>query len=232
MKRSFAFAGMGLCLMLFAGCAGNAPSRYYVLSPLAGEGKVTSEESCVSVGMGPIKLPEYLNRPQIATRTAPNELVLSYFDLWAEPLTDSVPRILAENISRLVCTREVALFPWKPSRVPDYRVEVELLQMDGTLGGTVFLEAWWTIFTGGEKKACVIKRSSYSEPVTGKGYDTLVQAHSHLLAALSHDIAGALEELGAPSPPERRTKESLYFDQNNEAAWAKNGGDHSEPVQE
>jgi hypothetical protein len=205
MKRSFLSAGvemgLGLCLMLLAGCAGNTPSRYYNLSPLTDENRVTQEESCVSVGMGPIKLPEYVNRLQIVTRTAPNELLLSYFDLWAEPLADSVPRVLAENISRLICTREVALFPWKPSRVPDYRIEVELLQMDGTLGATVFLEAWWTVFSGGEKKARVIKRSSYSEPVIGKGYDTLVQAHSHLLAALSRDIAGALEELGASTTP-------------------------------
>ena len=57
--------------MLLVGCAGNAPSRYYVLSPLTGESKVTSEESCVSVGIGPIKLPEYVNRPQIVTRTSP-----------------------------------------------------------------------------------------------------------------------------------------------------------------
>ena len=211
MKRYFFSAGietgLGLCLMLLVGCAGNAPSRYYILSPLTDENRVTQEESCISVGIGPIKLPEYVNRLQIVTRTAPNELLLSYFDLWAEPLADSVPRVLAENISRLICTREVALFPWKPSRVPDYRVEVEVLQMDGTLGGTVSLDACWTIFSGREKKALVIKRSSYSEPVTGKGYDTLVQVHSHLLAALSRDIAGALEELGAPSTPERRLSE-------------------------
>jgi hypothetical protein len=195
MKSSFVAVGIGLCLLLLVGCASNAPSRYYVLSPLTGEGKVTPEESCVSVGMGPIKLPEYVNRPQIVTHTAPNEITLSYFDLWAEPLTDSVPRTLAENISRLICTREVSLYPWKPSRAPDYRVEVEVLHMDGTLGSTVSLEAWWNISSAGEKKLRVIQRSSYSEPVAGQDYDALVRAHSRALAALSRDIAAALKEL-------------------------------------
>src|SRR5208283_397215 len=133
------------------GCAGNAPSRYYVLSPVTGENRVAPDASCPSVGIGPIKLPEYVNRPQIVTRTTPNELTLSYFDLWAEPLSDSVPRILAENLSRLLCTKEVVLFPWKPSRVPDYRVEVELQKMDGTLGRTFSLEAWWSVSNGTEK---------------------------------------------------------------------------------
>ncbi len=194
MKSYLVVVEIGLCLLLLVGCASNAPSRYYVLSPLTGEGKVTPEESCVNVGMGPIKLPEYVNRPQIVIRTAPNELVLSYFDLWAEPLTDSVPRMLAENISRLICTREVLLYPWKPSRAPDYRVEVEVLHMDGTLGKTVDLEAWWNVSYGAEK-ARVTKRSSYSEPAAGQDYDALVQAHSRALAALSRDIAGALKEL-------------------------------------
>ena len=194
MKSSLVSVGIGLCLLLLVGCASSAPSRYYVLSPLMGEGKVTPEASCVSVGIGPIKLPEYVNRPQIVTRTTPNELVLSYFDLWAEPLSDSVPRTLAENVSRLLCTKEVVLFPWKPSRVPDYRVEVELLKMDGTLGRTVSLEAWWSVSSGAEK-ARVTRKSSYSEPVAGQDYEALVQAHSRALAALSRDIAGALREL-------------------------------------
>jgi uncharacterized lipoprotein YmbA len=136
-----------------------------------------------------------VHRPQIVTRSTPNELVLSYFDLWAEPLIDSVPRTLAENIARLLCTKEVVLFPWRPSQVPDYRVEVELLKMDGTLGRTVSLEAWWSVSYGTEKKARVARKSSYSEPVAGQGYEALVQAHSSALAALSRDIAGALKEI-------------------------------------
>jgi uncharacterized lipoprotein YmbA len=194
MKSSFVSVGIGLCLLLLVGCAGNAPSRYYVLSPLTGESKVTPEESCVSVGIGPIKLPEYVNRPQVVTRTTPNELVLSYFDLWAEPLSDSVPRTLAEDVARLLCTKEVVLFPWRPSQVPDYRVEVELLRMDGVLGRTVSLEAWWSVSYGAEK-ARVTRKSSYSEPATGQDYENLVQAHSRALAALSRDIVGALKEL-------------------------------------
>ena len=186
--------GLGICLLLLVGCSSSPTTRHYVLSPLTGGGKVP-EESCISIGVGPIKLPEYVNRPQIVTRTSPNELSLSSFEQWAEPLTDSVPRMLAENISRLVCTKEVVLFPWRPSQTPEYRVEVEVLQMDGTLGSTVSLEAWWSVTYGGDKKARLTRKATYSEPVAGKGYDTLVQAHSRALAALSRDIAGALKEL-------------------------------------
>jgi uncharacterized protein len=186
--------GLGICLLLLVGCASSPTTRHYVLSPLT-DGSKVPEESCINIGVGPIKLPEYVNRPQIVTRTSPNELSLSSFDVWAEPLTDSVPRMLAENLSRLVCTKEVVLFPWRPSLTPEYRVEVELLQLDGTLGSTVSLEAWWSVAYGGDKKARLTRKTTYSEPAADKGYDALVQAHSRALAALSRDIAGALKEL-------------------------------------
>jgi uncharacterized lipoprotein YmbA len=74
--------------------------------------------------------------------------------------------------------------------------------MDGMLGRTVSLEAWWSVSYGTEK-ARVTRKSSYSEPVAGQDYDALIQAHSRALAALSRDISGALKELGALSPPKR-----------------------------
>ena len=135
-------------------------------------------------GIGPVDLPEYVNRLQIVARSTPDQLLISSFDLWAEPLSESVPRMLGENLSRLLCTKEILLFPWKPPLVPDYRVEVEMLKMDGTLGGTVSLEAWWSVSSGGEKKTRVARKASYQEAVTDRSYTALVQAHSRTLAAL------------------------------------------------
>ena len=184
-------AGLGICLLLLVGCASSPPTRHYVLSPLT-EGKVASESSCPAIGIGPIKLPEYVSRTQIVTRTSPNEITLSYFDLWAEPLSDSVPRTLAENVARLVCTKEIVFFPWRPSRIPDYRVEAEILTMDGALGTTVSLDAWWRVASG---TASVTRKATYTETVAGQSYDALVQAHSRALAALSRDIADALKQM-------------------------------------
>jgi len=190
-------AVIGLFLILLVGCGGSTPSRYYVLNSLPLESKVqgASDNSCIRVGIGPIKLPEYVNRLQIVTRTTQNELAVSNFHLWAEPLADGVPRIIGENISRLVCTKEVSLFPWKPSRAPDYRVEAEILSMDGNRGSEVSLEAWWTISYGVDRTTLVTKTSRHSAFVAGGSYEALVQACSRTLAALSGDIADALREL-------------------------------------
>jgi uncharacterized protein len=188
---------LGICLLLLVGCATSPPSRYYVLSPLA-EGKALSGDGCTSVGIGPINLPEYVNRMQVVTRATADELLGSQFELWAEPLSESVPRIIAENLSRLLCTKEIVLYPWASSKAPDYRVEMEIVRIDGALGGTVSLEAWWRVSNGGDRKTLIARKASYQEPTTGGDYKALVQAQSRALAALSRDIAAALKELGAP----------------------------------
>ncbi len=190
-KSFFTALGLGLCLLLLAGCASSTSSRYYVLNPLAAESKAQSQESCPTIGVGPIKLPDYVNRPQIVTRTSENEIALAYFDLWAEPLTESVPRMLGENLSRLVCTKEIVFFPWRPSRIPQYRVAVEVLKMDGAPGKTASLEAWWSV---AQDKKRLTRRASYSQSA-GQGFQGLVEAQSRLLEALSRDIAGALQEI-------------------------------------
>ena len=100
--------------------------------------------------------------------------------------------MLAENLSRLLCTKEIVFFPWRPSRVPDYRVEVEFLTMDGTLGRTVSLEAWWSVTHG---TARISRKATYTESVAGQNYEALVEAESRALGALSRDIAGTLPQM-------------------------------------
>ena len=56
------------------------------------------------IGVGPITVPKYLDRPQIVTRSGRNQLALGEFDRWAEPLQDNVLRVLAENLAFLIPT--------------------------------------------------------------------------------------------------------------------------------
>jgi hypothetical protein len=185
-----------LCSLVAFGCGGNSsPTRYYVLSPTVTGSAAQHDAKCVGIGVGPVKIPEYLNRTQIITRANPNELELAYFDLWAEPMSDAVPRILAEDISRLLCTREVVLFPWRTSHTPDLRIEVEVIKMDGVPGKSADLEAWWSVISSADKKIRASKRSTYNEPVAAAGYPGLVSAHSRALENLSREIAKTIQNL-------------------------------------
>ncbi|OGP75281.1 MAG: hypothetical protein A2W09_06075 [Deltaproteobacteria bacterium RBG_16_50_11] len=196
--RSLTYILIGTLLLTVLGCASSPSSRFYVLSPLSGsapEGKPSASDRCVSIGIGPIEIPDYLDRPQIVTHVTPNEIKLAEFERWAEPFKDSFMRVLAQNLSSLVCTKEISFFPWRREIPMDYRVEMKIIRFDGNPGGKVILETWWRLLSGDGKTMLQSKRSNFSEPVGGGDYKSLVLAHSNALGALSREIAETITTL-------------------------------------
>jgi uncharacterized lipoprotein YmbA len=188
---------IGLLVIVLLGCSHTPPTRHYDLGPLPERGAPERREGCVSIGIGPVKIPEYLSRSGIVTRLTPNELMVAEFNKWAEPLEENFPRVLAENLSSLLCTKTVLIFPWKGSIPVDYRVYVAVIRMDGKLGGEAVLDATWTLGGSPDKKELLaIKRGSYKEPTGGEGYEAYVSAQSRNVGALSRDIAEAIKTLG------------------------------------
>ena len=188
---------LGGWVVAAAGCAGSAPTRFYVLTPVAGaeqSNPAVPSKAGMAVGVRRVALPDYLYRPQIVTRSSPSKLDLAEFDRWAAPLGDAFPRILAENLATMIPADRVAVFPWPRSAQVDYEVTVEVTQFEGRLGGECSLVARWSIFGGENKALLTTGRSSLREPAGGD-YEALVAAESRLVGALSRDIAGALRSL-------------------------------------
>src|SRR5512142_2456883 len=70
--------------------------------------------TAVVVGVGPISIPAYLDRSSIVVRTgAGGGVGLSDEHRWAEPLRDGIARSLAGNLSGMIPTDAVAIFPWR-----------------------------------------------------------------------------------------------------------------------
>jgi hypothetical protein len=151
-------------------------------------------EHCLAIGIGPVKIPEYLNQPEIVTHITQNEVRVDEFAKWAEPLENNISRALAENLSSLLCLRSIAIFPWKGQTPIDYRIDVHVIQMDGVLGENAFLDVSWSITDSADRKkpALVTKRSRYKEPTGGGDYGAFVSAQSRNLASLSREIAEAI----------------------------------------
>ena len=187
---------LGLLYIILLGCSHTPPTRHYDLGALPERGVPERKEACVSIGIGPVKIPEYLNRSGIVTRVSSNELMVGEFDKWAEPLEESFPRVLAENLSSILCTKAVLIFPWKGSIPLDYRIYVDVIRMDGKLGESAVLDVSWTIMGDAEKKGVlVMERSSYKEPAGGQDHEDFVAAQSRNVGTLSRDVAEAVRIL-------------------------------------
>jgi len=155
-----------------------------------------------------VKIPEYLNQPEIVTRIAQNELRLDELAKWAEPLEDSISLALAENLSSLLCTRSIAIFPWKGQASMDYRVNLQVIRMDGELGESAVFDVAWSISDGTDRKELPLmtKRSTFREPTGGGDYRTFVSAQSRNLASLSREIA---EKILVLSESDRKSSDKL-----------------------
>ena len=193
---------LGVIFLISVGCVlrSNATTKFYILSPLVQpvvEKQDEKGKKCKTIGIGPLDLPGYLDRPEIVTRVNPDELELAELDKWAEPLKDNMTRVLAENISRLLCTEDVVIFPWKQSSHIDYQIDINIIWMDGKLGKKAILATQWAIIDASGKSVLLTKRSQYTESVTETTYSALVAAYSQLIANFSHDIAQAVKSLSS-----------------------------------
>ena len=197
---------LGLISLILAGCAGSPSSKFYQLSSLQNSGTLVTRDTALDqsriIAIGPVRIPDYLDRPQIVTRSGKNELQLSEFDRWAGPLENDVNRVLVEDISSLLPIEHFSVVRWIPyleSQLPaSYRVHVLVDRFEGTLGDSVLLTAQWSVFAG-NGSLLMRKESRISGQMQGSSYAALVAAMSDALAKLSRDIA---EGITSVLPPE------------------------------
>ncbi|QFY42807.1 membrane integrity-associated transporter subunit PqiC [Candidatus Methylospira mobilis] len=178
-------------LLLLVGCSSPEP-HYYVLADSASAApRTVSAKTEVFVGVGPVDLPEYLDRPQIVTRSGRNELQLAEFDRWAGSLKDNVAQVLAENLRTQLPGNRVALYPWKRAAGIDYQVTVKIIRFDRSVDGDSVLNAHWVILDG-EGKQLAAHDAHYAEPPAGSGYRATVAAMNRTLERFGNDVADAI----------------------------------------
>jgi uncharacterized lipoprotein YmbA len=177
-----------LCLLfvagLLTGCAGkSAPTRFYLLSADDVLPAAVPQETRAVLWLEKVEIPPYLDRPNIVVRGDAGRIYLAEFDYWAEPLRDSISRMLARKLAgdtnRAVVTESYA--------AGEDRVKIVILRLDASTDGDVTMEAMWRLDSGadtGEWHYFVNRLSAQQN-----NYSGYVQAHSRLLALLAKDIA-------------------------------------------
>ena len=190
---------LAIAAIFLGGCTRSQSPRFYTLSPIQEDQVISKRKSPAQnavIGIGPVKLADYLDQSMLVTRTSDNQAVKAEFDRWVGSLKDNFINVLADNIGFLLSTERIYLFPWRVSVPIDYQVAMEVIRCDGRLGEAVWLEVRWSIFGSPGKKLLKTNRSSIREPVSGADYAALVAAQSRALAKLSQEIAEAIQGAG------------------------------------
>ena len=189
--------GAGLAAGL--GCGSTAPAKFYTLSPLSVTGEMKSGKEAVgqglAVGIGPIRLPQYLVRQEIVTRTAANKIEVAELDLWGGSLQDDFSRNLMENLAFLLADDRVSFYLLPTVGKVDFRVAIDIIRFDGNRGGDVELIATWAIREGQGSKVVRDQNSRIQEPTGGESYGAMVGGMSRALGRLSREIGEGIKAL-------------------------------------
>jgi len=179
-------------LLLLAGCATTPPANFYQLEEPAST-QLSGLERGIAIGVGPVELASYLDRPQIVIRGTGHKIELSEFNRWAEPLKDSISRVIIVNLSNMLESTRVYKIPRRNKSIPlEFRIEIDIARFDGKLGGDALLVARWTLY-GRAEEALLTKVSIISETSGGEGFDELITAQNRSLQELSQEIVDAIK---------------------------------------
>ncbi len=190
---------LAIAAIFLGGCARSQSPRFYALSPIQEDQVISKRKSPAQnavIGIGPVKLADYLDQAMLVTRTSDNQAVKAEYDRWVGSFKDNFINVVADDIGFLLSTERIYLYPWRMGVPIDYQVVLDVVRCDGRLGDDAWLEVRWSIFAGPGKKLLRIDRSSIREPVMGPDYAALVAAQSRALAKLSQEIAKAIQSAG------------------------------------
>jgi len=172
-------------------------SKFYLLTPTAGAAP-TAPAAAQSVGgdfvigLGPIKLPPYLDRPEVVTRTAPNRLELSKEDRWGESLQNGFTSVMERDLAAQAGTGRVIIFPWYNTVHVDLQVQIDVYRFETDGQGNAQLSAKWTILDPTNKKILYTAESNLTEPCKPGDTTDAAAALSRTVGDLSGQIANML----------------------------------------
>jgi uncharacterized lipoprotein YmbA len=139
-----------------------------------------------------VAIPTAVDRAEIVTRDAGNEVSFSEYQRWAGPLSKSIASVMAQNIGTMLDTERVTPFTRENIFQPTHRVVVNINRYDSQLSKEFLLDATWSIKELKGSKLLLVQNSIIRESLASSTYEGLVAAQSKALAALSQKIAAAL----------------------------------------
>jgi uncharacterized lipoprotein YmbA len=202
MMRAFGPALLASLLVLAAGCAGSGEgTRLYVLSPAsyhAGAAAPTDTAvatASIAVVVAAVRIPQYLDRPQLVTRSDGHRLQIAEFHQWAGDLREDLTRVLADNLSRALGSPRVVAAPHALKASAAFSVQVELLAFERMEDGRVRLAARWWVTRGAEAAAIEGTRMTelFGAPLGEKPTaEATVASMSQVYGEFSRGVAAAI----------------------------------------
>lgn len=190
--KYFRLMAASVLLILLSACIGSRSTtpNYFLLTAQA-QSPTDTQQKTFSIGVGPVRVAQFLNRPQIVTHDGSGNLHIVDGERWGEPLDQSIQRVLVQNIATLTGA-QTRNFPWRQNLTPDYAVRIDVIDLD-KIGGNAILEVSWSLEDLKDTRLIKTEQKKLSASMinTNSGA-ALTAAYSELLLQLANQIAAAV----------------------------------------
>ncbi len=174
----------------------NKPVQFYRLNAGASmidTVKVDDFTNQALIGLGPVRIPDYLNRPQMVVAITDNQYQMSEEHRWAERLDQNISLALAKFLPSQLGSNRIVRYPWAQRQVIDYQVSIDIIEFHIDAQGQSRLIAQWLIKQ--KDQPDLSKRFDYLVLASTTDYDAMVAAQSSCLTKLGQDISATLRQL-------------------------------------
>jgi len=163
-------------------------TEYYLLTAEAEvPANIASSAQKQLLSVGPVLIPEFLDRSQIVTRSGSRAQIADQ-QRWAEPLDSSVLRVVSENLERLYPGWTTVDHLEPLAARADCSLRLDVRRLDGSPGKQAVLDILWQL----------TDRRSTDPPRTGRFQQTVAQdgdSHEALAKALSQGLVQLCREI-------------------------------------
>jgi hypothetical protein len=195
-KRLIKYTFLSFLTFLILGCAKSSkPVEYYMLDASVGIGnnQTLKGDEGPMIGLGPIRLPEYLDRFQMVVAVSENKYKLIDGHRWAEKLDQNISLALFKTLPVQLGTDRMIRYPWPQRPGVDFQVKIDILELNIDQDGRSQLVAQWLIKS--KDKTILNKRSTFTAQASTTDIDKMVQAQSECLTKLGQEVAVNLRPL-------------------------------------
>jgi uncharacterized lipoprotein YmbA len=190
---------MSLILLLgLAACGPGEPARFYLLSPQPSAASVRAVGPVVFVDQATVA--PYLDRAQLVSRVAPDQVAFAELRTWAEPVTSMITRYVVDALGDRLGPDRVLETPARRDLAPDFRLALDVQRFDGDQSGIMVLDARWTLLAGAEERFVATGRERIAMPADDPAsWDARVAALGRALSRFSQTVVEEIEARTAGS---------------------------------
>jgi len=151
---------------------------------------VDNEETKAHLIIGPVQLPEYLNRRGLAMQIDSNQIQTANHHFWAEPLEEAISKVLVRDIANLASGLTVDREAGRWTDSGDCRLRIEFDKFHATDRSRVVSSGrYWVTSSGSNVK----QEFDVTQTLSADGHANAVAALRRSLGTLATQIINTIE---------------------------------------